>query len=133
MKFKLELSLPEVNILDDVISKVDIDDLPSSDQVHIRSVNSKVEIILNNIKNRDQLTIQVKMAVAKFTDKNWQEIDKNDELYFDLGINDQRRRLLCLELKEILEGMGSSERISLQECNSLVTVGDCVDLIVSKL
>jgi len=95
-------------------------------------INIILEKTKRTIKNEKYIKHHVFLILANSGSKKYDEISEKDDLRLNLNLAVYRQRSLRSPFQKILEELNSQNKISVKECDNLVTVSDCISLIRSK-
>ena len=125
MKHQISLSLTdeELEKLKSLLEKNNLENVSSTLLIPESKEVSNDEYIENEIYKA--LSFLSGLPPHKFSNKS--------HLVFDLGLRKYHKSVLAGKFHAILKDLGHVIKISPKECESLTTVGDCINLLKSKV
>jgi hypothetical protein len=86
------------------------------------------------ISNKDKyIKSKVYVALSIISGYTIDVIKDDSDLKIDLGLNDRHKMSLRNDFQQIVSDLNSSSIITLNECKLLRKVGNCLELVKSKI
>ncbi len=121
-KIVLKLTVTELEDLLFLVKKSGFDDLIDL-----------VRLVMDQNDHVELVRIRVYEALSDLSGFEPDEIQDSDSLKTDLGFNNYLKKSLKVYFNGILLELGSDQSIFVHECEELLKVSDCINLVISKL